>query len=114
MFPHLVRLSLSKRCVEWEYKEFSQKFSKWPDVWVGGGRDVQDVRRRGTRLFAGIARRVWFRRNEIVRGGSFTHPNVLVQQARDAVAYFSAANTREVATISAFEEPNGGNSLCSL
>jgi hypothetical protein len=58
------------------------------------------------RLFVGIAWRVWFRRNEIVHGGSFTHPNVLVQQARDALVDFSATNVRKVVTNSDFEELN--------
>jgi hypothetical protein len=44
------------------------------------------------RLFVSIARRVWFRRNEVVHGGLFTHPIVLVQQAKNAVLEFSAAN----------------------
>jgi ribonuclease HI len=43
-------------------------------------------------LFVGLARKIWFRRNEVVHGGSFTHPNVLVQQAKEAVAEFKAAN----------------------
>jgi hypothetical protein len=44
------------------------------------------------RLFVRIARRVWFRRNEVVHGGSFTHPTILVQQATNVVLEFSAAN----------------------
>ena len=42
--------------------------------------------------FVGIARKIWFRRNEVVHGGSFTHPNVLVQRAKEAVADFRDAN----------------------
>jgi hypothetical protein len=44
------------------------------------------------RLFGSIARRIWFRRNEVVHGGSFIHPTILIQQAKDAVLEFSAAN----------------------
>jgi hypothetical protein len=50
------------------------------------------------RLFVGIAKRIWFRRNEVVHGGPFTHPNVLVQQARQPLIDFSEANFREEET----------------
>jgi hypothetical protein len=43
-------------------------------------------------LFVEIARQVWFRRNEVVHGGPFTHPTALVQQAREVLANFSVAN----------------------
>jgi hypothetical protein len=43
-------------------------------------------------LFVSIARRVWLRRNEVIHGGLFTHPTVLVQQAKNAVLEFSTAN----------------------
>jgi tRNA A-37 threonylcarbamoyl transferase component Bud32 len=56
-------------------------------------------------LFAGITQRVWFRRNEIVHGVSFTHLNVLVQQARNALVDFSIANVQKVA--------NEGSGVCS-
>ncbi|XP_059446670.1 uncharacterized protein LOC132178237 [Corylus avellana] len=32
-------------------------------------------------LFAGIARRLWLRRNALIHEGDFLHPNILVQQA---------------------------------
>lgn len=44
-------------------------------------------------LFAGIARRVWLRRNEVVRDGKFTHPSALVQQAIEAQAQYVEANS---------------------
>jgi hypothetical protein len=47
------------------------------------------------RLFVGIAKRIWFRRNELIHGGPFTHPDVLVQQAHQSLIDFSAANARE-------------------
>jgi hypothetical protein len=43
-------------------------------------------------LFGSIARRIWFRRNEVVHGGSFIYPTILIQQANDVVLEFSAAN----------------------
>jgi hypothetical protein len=39
-------------------------------------------------LFVGLARKIWFRKNEVVHEGSFTHPNVLAQQAKEVVAEF--------------------------
>ena len=42
-------------------------------------------------LFAGIARREWFRRNEVVYRGPFLHSNILARQARDAMLEFSVA-----------------------
>lgn len=33
------------------------------------------------KLFVGLARKLWFRRNEVVHGGLFTHPNDLVQSS---------------------------------
>jgi hypothetical protein len=81
------------------------------DVWSGSlkkfqksaldgltfGQIVEEIFKRCNggeiRLFAGIARRVWFRRNDIVHGGPFTHPKVLVQQATEALGDFSAAKS---------------------
>jgi hypothetical protein len=40
------------------------------------------------RLFAEIARRVWFRQNETVHGGPFTHSTALVQQGGETLADF--------------------------
>jgi hypothetical protein len=51
-------------------------------------------------LFVGIARRIWFPRNEIVHRGPFTHPTVLVQQAMDAIFDFSVANGLNDALVS--------------
>jgi ribonuclease HI len=46
--------------------------------------------------FAGIARRIWLRRNRVVHEGTFSHPNSLVQQARQASEDFQLAQcTRE-------------------
>jgi hypothetical protein len=61
-----------------------------------------------------IARRVWFRRNETVHGGPFTHPTALVQQAGVALADFSVANNRELVPFSDLKKPKGDNNLGSL
>jgi hypothetical protein len=39
--------------------------------------------------FAGIARRIWLRRNEVVHEGVFLHPNILVQRSMQAFEDFS-------------------------
>jgi hypothetical protein len=64
-------------------------------------------------LFVGIARRIWFRRNEVIHGGLFSHPNVLVQRAREDVEDFAAANKISLETNINFEEPNGESGGCS-
>ena len=66
------------------------------------------------RLFVETARRVWFRQNETVHGGPFTHPTALVQQAGEALADFSVANNRDVVPFSALEKLKGGINLGSL
>ncbi|XP_059441991.1 uncharacterized protein LOC132174335 [Corylus avellana] len=38
--------------------------------------------------FANIARRIWLWRNEMIHGGDFLHPNILIQQATRAVNLF--------------------------
>jgi diadenosine tetraphosphatase ApaH/serine/threonine PP2A family protein phosphatase len=45
-------------------------------------------------LFAGIARRVWLRRNEFVHEGKFTRPSTLVQQAMEAQTEYLEANSQ--------------------
>jgi hypothetical protein len=77
------------------------------DVWCMGsiniqkssssGKDflgvVEEMFRRGRMedliLFAGIVRRVWLRRNEVVYGGPFLHPKVIMQRATRAAAEFA-------------------------
>lgn len=41
--------------------------------------------------FVGIARRIWLQRNEVVRGGIFSHPNTVVKQALSADGDFQTA-----------------------
>ena len=65
-------------------------------------------------LFVEIARRMWFRRNEIIHGEPFTHPTALVQQVREAIDDYSDANNREVVPFFSLEKPKGGNNLGSL
>jgi hypothetical protein len=40
--------------------------------------------------FAGIVRRLWLKQNEIVHGGPFQHPNLLLQHAVSAAEEFAA------------------------
>ena len=42
MFPHLVELSVGKRCVGLEYQKISEEFFSWTNFsWDGGG-DASD------------------------------------------------------------------------
>jgi hypothetical protein len=43
-------------------------------------------------LYAVITRSIWFRRNLVIHGGVFTHPNLLIQES---VAFLQAYNTFE-------------------
>jgi hypothetical protein len=56
------------------------------------------------KLFVGLARKVWFQRNEVLHGGSFTHPNILVQQAMASMVEF--CSTQYVDAPSNKEERN--------
>jgi ribonuclease HI len=67
-------------------------------------------------LFVGIARRIWFRRNSVIHGGVFIHPNSLLQGAIEADAEFRRANSsdtsiatdgREVHHVKWFPPPEG-------
>ena len=42
-------------------------------------------------FFAGAARRLWLRRNEVVHGGAFVHPNTLVHSIQPAMEDFIMA-----------------------
>lgn len=44
------------------------------------------------KIFVGLARRIWLRRNEVVYGGSLTHPSILLHQTQTAVAEFKQAS----------------------
>lgn len=41
--------------------------------------------------FVGIARRIWLRHNEVVHGGAFLHPSILVQRTYKAIEDFTLA-----------------------
>jgi hypothetical protein len=47
------------------------------------------------RLFAGLSRLLWLRRNELIYEGKFSHPNMLVQRVVNQVADFDKAMVRE-------------------
>lgn len=42
--------------------------------------------------FVATARQIWFQRNEVVHGGTFTHPNIVVRNTRVAVEEFQTIN----------------------
>jgi hypothetical protein len=74
---------------------------------------IRDCDDEAISLFAVIARRIWFRRNEVIHGGLFFHPNVLVQRAKEAVEDFDAANKISLDSNVNFEKPNGESGWCS-
>jgi hypothetical protein len=43
---------------------------------------------REFQLFVGIARRLWLRRNEVIHGGVFSHPNTVFKQAEEGLEAF--------------------------
>lgn len=59
--------------------------------------------------FAGIARRIWLRRNEMVHGGGFLHPNIIVQQATQAVDSFHLVQDEAVLQKRANDTPTSCN-----
>ncbi|XP_059450901.1 uncharacterized protein LOC132181678 [Corylus avellana] len=48
------------------------------------------------RLFVGLARRIWLRRNEVIHGGSFASPKELLIRTRGALLDFQQANETPV------------------
>jgi hypothetical protein len=44
-----------------------------------------------TAQFAGVARRIWWRHNEVVHGGVLSHPSTLVIRTQQAIEYFITA-----------------------
>jgi hypothetical protein len=45
--------------------------------------------------FAGLVRRVWLRRNDVIHGGSLSHPRTIMQQTLSSIHDFTLAQTRE-------------------
>ncbi|XP_059436152.1 uncharacterized protein LOC132169081 [Corylus avellana] len=59
--------------------------------------------------FANIARRIWLRRNELIHGGVFLNPNLLIQQAIRAVTLFHLVRNEVVPQEVACEASNHCN-----
>lgn len=110
-FPHLVGLSLCQGCVECQPQKIQKSSLDGPTFGRVMEEFFQTCDREELRLFVGIARRLWQRINEFVHGGPFLHPNALVQQAKDALLDYSAANCRVVESHPNFEEPDGGRGV---
>jgi hypothetical protein len=64
--------------------------------------------------FAGIAQRIWFRRNEVIHDGPFMHPKILLQQAGEAWDRFVVANKNWPKPNINFKKPDGVSNGCSL
>jgi hypothetical protein len=44
--------------------------------------------------FAGLVRRIWPRRNDVIHGRIFSHPNTILQNTIRAVQEYTLAQTR--------------------
>jgi len=42
-----------------------------------------------------VARKIWFRRIEVVHGGGFLHPNQLLIEASNSINEFRRVNSKE-------------------
>ena len=47
--------------------------------------------------FAGLVRRIWLRRNDVLHGGKFSHPNTIWQQTLNSIQEFALAQKLEQA-----------------
>jgi ribonuclease HI len=60
---------------------------------------VEEISRTGSendmRLFVGLARQIWLRRNSFVHEGTFTHPDMLVRKAHSCLEEFEATCSKE-------------------
>jgi hypothetical protein len=45
-------------------------------------------------LFAVVARQIWLRSNDLVHGGTFTHPSLLLKSTENALKEFQRLNAR--------------------
>jgi hypothetical protein len=63
--------------------------------------------------FVGIARRIWFRRNEVIHGGCFLHPTVLLQQVTESMKDFVEARNKSSTANDVLTKPGGGSGGCS-
>jgi hypothetical protein len=67
-----------------------------------GGRDFMQVfkevssrcEKDEVELFAVVARWIWLRRNDLVHGGTFTHPTLLLKSAKNALEEYQRLNAR--------------------
>jgi hypothetical protein len=104
VFPHLVELPLSKGCVlSGSLKKFQKSSSQGPTFGQMAEEMFKTCDIKELNPFAGIALKVWFRRNEVVHGGSFLHLTIFIQQTCDALGDFSATNNRSLVSHSDFE-----------
>lgn len=63
-------------------------------------------------FFADLSRRIWLRRNDLIHGGVFTHPNLLVQGMLQAVEEYKQAHVL-TPNVNQFEEPCGRKRWCA-
>jgi hypothetical protein len=53
---------------------------------------IHNYGKEALNTFMVTTRQIWLRRNEVVHGGIFTHPNIIVSKVRAAMEEFQAIN----------------------
>ncbi|KAE8124927.1 hypothetical protein FH972_019766 [Carpinus fangiana] len=97
MLPYLVGLPFSYRDV-WSgsLKKFQKSSSLGPTFRHVAEEMFQTCDEMEISLFAGTTRRIWFRRNEVINGGCFLHPIVLLQQVTESMKDFVEARNNSL------------------
>jgi hypothetical protein len=55
-----------------------------------------DMKPNDMELIAVVARTLWFRRNGVVLGGTFSHPSLLVSNAVESLEAYRNTNARQM------------------
>lgn len=75
-------------------KKFQKSYLRGPTFLHVVEEMCQTCDKKELSLFVGLARRIWFRRNDVLHGAPFTHPDILVQQAVTAMTAYAEANVK--------------------
>ena len=73
-------LSLSERRIGCRVRVFQKRYFEGPRFLTVAEEMLSLCDTKEFALFVGIARRIWLRRNEVIHGGPFLHPNVIIQK----------------------------------
>jgi hypothetical protein len=87
----------------WEWE--AGNFRKVPSVDLIVYKRWRRCERDEFALFVGIARKVWFRRNAVIRGGVFHRPNNLVREELESFEEYKKVNLKAIKLLN---ETKGG------